>query len=578
MADQAVLEAAPIKTDQEKADFHLERFSELSDERQSWESEWRLITKYVFPRRSVFKDSKGKAERVGTEVYDSTGIGANNLFANGIMGFSISNMTPWFKTGLPWEAANDLPGVREWLDFAEKIIYDDLRRSNFYEEAVEILRDGGALGTAALYGEENLGTSAPAFVAIHPKEFYLDVDEYGRVDTLYRSYWVSVRALVRRFGIDACSARTKQLYNQRKLGEKIQVLHACEPRGDRDLKSISARNKKWASTYVEVADRHLIKESGYDTFPYFVLRITTNSDEKYGRGPGSDALIAIMTKNRMAKDMLRLSNKAADPGHNVPMEMRNRFDSRPGAVNYYSRPDMKAEPMSVGGDYPIALERENQIREAIEDAFFVDFFLLLQRAQQMKMTATEVMERQSEKAAIMGTLIGRIESDFLEPVIQFVFGLAAKSGRIPPPPPALIVWMAQNGKSRGQLKIEFIGPLAQAQRKFYLTQGIKAALAAVLPVAQVRPEVVDNFDWDGIVRELAAAEGMPARLISDPEIVKAIRDARMQAQQAAAQQQQALQAADMMPKLAQAPQDGSPLQQMIGRAGQLANQRMGVAA
>ena len=545
-------------TDKSRANEIIERWKQLDSERVSWVEEWKLISKYVFPRRSVFTDSRGKAERVGQSVYDGTAIGALNLFANGIMGYAVTAMTPWFKTGLPWTAANELPGVRAWLDFGEKVMYDDFRRGNWYEEAVEIMKDGGSMGTAVLYGEEDEDSGAPMFRAIHPKEFYIDTDQYGRVNTVYRRFWSTVRTLVAQFGLENLSAQTQSLYQAATLDQKIEILHSCEPREDRDITSVAATDKKWASTYTEKANAHIIRESGYDIFPYFTLRISTNSDEKYGRGPGSDSLVDTIRINRISKDMLKISNRAADPPYNVPMEMRNRVDRRPAGNNYYTRPDMKMEPVPSPTAYPIAIDQENQIRKAIEENFFVDFWLMLQRSGAQKMTATEVMERQAEKAAVMGTLIGRIESDLLDPVIQFVFAMAVKANRIPPPPPALLIWMQRNGKTKGTLKIEYIGPLAQAQRKFYLTQGIKAALAAVIPYAQVRPEILDNFNWDAVAREIAEAEGMPARLITDPEIVKAIRDARMQAQQAAAQENRELQGAEAYSKMKDSPGKGSP--------------------
>lgn len=537
-----------------------ERFGELETARSSWVKEWKLIAKYVFPRRSIFTDSKGNAELVGKDIYDGTALGALNLFANGIMGYFISSSYPWFKIGLPWAEANELPGVRSWLDSIERILYDDFHRSNFYEETVEILKDAGAFGTACLYIEEDLEENVPKFLAIHPKEFFIDTDKYGDVNTLYRRFFVSVRNLARRFGLENCSTQVQQLYRNQKLSEMIEVVHAVEPREDRDAESLNARDKAWASVYYERATRHLLQEGGYDEFPYFVLRIATNSDEVYGRGPGNDALVDVIRINRLGKDLLKFSNRAADPPMNVPVEMRNRTDKRPGGENYYSRPDMIMQPIQTGGEFPIALDREQRIAERIEDHFMVDFFLMLQRAGMAKMTATEVMERQAEKAAVLGTLIGRIASDFLDPVIQAMFAFAYRAGRVPPAPRTLVTWMRRNGHDQGTLRVDYIGPLAQAQRKFHVTQGTIQALNATLPYAQFEPKILQIFKWFDIVRDITMAQGMPARLLRDQKELQVVLEQMAQAQAAAAKMQQQAAGAEMYSKMAKGTEPGSPLE------------------
>jgi hypothetical protein len=557
MSDAVATEQTELE--RKSVDHYSERFKELDDQRTSWVKEWKLITKYVFPRRSVFLDSKGRAERVGNDIYDGTALGALNLFANGIMGYFISSAYPWFKVNLPWARANELPGVRNWLDEIERILYDDFHRSNFYEETVEILKDSGALGTAALLIEEDLNDNVPKFLAIHPKEFFIDVDRYGKVNTLYRRFWVSVREMIERYGEDAVSDRVRQLYQNHQFSEKVAVVHAVEPREERDVSSLKSIDKPWASVYFEEDGSHLLSESGYDVFPYFVLRISTNSDEVYGRGPGNDALVDVMRINKVSKDLLKFSNRAADPPYNVPQEMRNRTDKRPGGENYYSRPDMIMQPIQTGGDFPIALDREERISQRIEDHFMVDFFLMLQRAGMAKMTATEVMERQAEKAAVLGTLIGRIASDFLDPVIQAMFAFAMRAGRVPAPPESLRIWMIQNGHHKGMLKVEYIGPLAQAQRKFHVTQGTMQALNVILPYAQFEPKILHIFKWFEIARDIAEAQGMPARLLKDEKELAMVLQQLAQAEQAAQQQAMAMQGAEQYQKMVKAPEEGSPV-------------------
>jgi hypothetical protein len=56
-------------------------------------------------------------------------------------------------------------------------------------------------------------------------------------------------------------------------------------------------------------------------------------------------------------------------------------------------------------------------------------------------------------------------------------------------------------------------------------------IEAITPIANIRPEVLDIFDDDAIVRELAEINGMPAKTLNSKEIVAQMREARAQQQQ-----------------------------------------------
>jgi hypothetical protein len=51
----------------------------------------------------------------------------------------------------------------------------------------------------------------------------------------------------------------------------------------------------------------------------------------------------------------------------------------------------------------------------------------------------------------------------------------------------------------------------------------------LLPVIQARPEVLDNFDHDRVVRDVAEANGLPQRWLRPAEIVAEERTTRSEA-------------------------------------------------
>lgn len=532
----------------------LEKFDALKRERKPFEDEWKDVMKYVLPSRAPFRDTKGKPERIGGTLYDGTPIAARNVCAYGMVGYMMSRGGDWFRLTLYPEELMEIHGVREWLEAVEKILYSDFRRSNFYEETPELMKDEVAIGNGGLFMREDLRTGTPVFTTLQPNELYLAEDQYGFVDTVFRRRFPTVRAAEQFFGEDKLSESTRKLAEKDPY-ERIEILHAVFPRSDRDVSKIDGKNKRFASVYLEPAANHVISEAGYDQLPYVTPRLMKQSGEVYGLGFGTEALTEIKTTNTMGRDILDASHLSVNPPLNVPEEMSGRLKLLPWGRNYYKNADRQVVPMRLGQDFPIGLDRQQDIRQIVQEHFLVDFFLMLHRAPE-GMTATEVIERQGEKATVLGPVVQRIESDFLDRVLDYMILMAMRSGRVPPPPRAL------QAANQGSIEIEYIGPLAQAQKRFHATRGIQQAMGAYAPLLQINPQIADLVNWDELGRRTLQENGMPAGVIRGEEELEALRQARAKAEQAMAQQAQAAQQAEMYPKLAKAAEPGSPMAAM----------------
>ncbi len=139
------------------------------------------------------------------------------------------------------------------------------------------------------------------------------------------------------------------------------------------------------------------------------------------------------------------------------------------------------------------------------------------------MTAREVVERHEEKLLVLGPLLESLEGELLDPFIDRTFELALEAGVIPPPPPEL---------EGLDLKVEYISPLAQAQKMIGVT-AIEQGARFVGSISAVKPEVIDIVDWDEMTRQHLQMDGVSPRIIRDPEVVAAERKARAEAAAAA---------------------------------------------
>jgi len=543
-------------TDDEKVKDLMQKFSYLERERQNWETEWQEVADFVSPRRSNFqwnKEDRGK--RTGTKIYDGTAQGALQLLADGLLGYLVSPSSDWFRLAFENSKIGDLPGARLWLQEVEKVLYWLFNHSNFYESISQIFMDGGSIGTATLYIEEDLNESGIHFSARHPKEVYVEENRYGHIDTVYRRYYLPMREAIKAFGKD----KFDESFIERAEDEPytpVKVLHIVVPREDRDFLKIDQKNKAYASIYILEEDRKLLREGGYETNPYVVWRWRTNTDEIYGRSPAWDALSDVLKSQQISKTMMKKAHQSVDPAMMYPAELTGQLQLDPGGRMPYRDPNRQVVPVNYGSNYPIGRDQEQAIQTAIKEHFRVDFFLMLSSMIGQKMTATQVVEMQAEKAAVLGAVLGRLTNELLDPTFDRVFAIAQKAGWLPPPPPALAKY------SGSGLKIDYIGPLAQKQKQFINNQGLSQALGQLLPLAEFNPAITDLLNWDEVGGHILRSTGAPEKVIATPEERQAIRTQRQQLQQAALQLQAGQAQADIVNKTSKAPEPGSPAEKL----------------
>jgi hypothetical protein len=186
-------------------------------------------------------------------------------------------------------------------------------------------------------------------------------------------------------------------------------------------------------------------------------------------------------------------------------------------------------------------------KQAIGKYFYTDLFLMLIEAERQgrEMTATEILERQSEKLSMLGPVLERLENELLNPLTERAFNIAYRLGLLPPPP-AEIEGM--------DLKIQYISVLAQAQKM----QGVIAVdqwVAGVIELAAANPGIIDNINFDNLAREKADMLGIPEKIINSPEAIARIRKIKADAAAQAAQQQNQLAMAEAAKKGAGAVKD-----------------------
>lgn len=521
---------------------HLcKRKGKLKAQRGTWETHWQDLTNFVLPNSADFNLQRSKGDKRSTLIYDSTGVHSNEMLAAGLHGMLTNPASDWFSLRLkePQQGMEDQAEVKDWLEDTAGAILSELSAPDvaFPSHIHEYYLSLCSIGTACMFIGEPAQREGISFRAIHIDEIYIAESADGIIDTVFRQFKMTVRQIVQKFGEGSLSPRIKRMYEKKDYDKEVELLHCVYPREDVQKGKKAATMLPVASVYLDEKDQHVLAEGGFDEMPYMVSRWSKAIGEVFGRSPAMTALPDIKMLQEMMKTTIKAGQKIVDPPLLVPDDgVLGPVRTIPGGLNYYrSSTGARIEPLLTGGNIPISFQMMEDLRNRIRMTFFLD---QLQFQGGPQMTATEVIERTERTLRLLGPTLGRLQSEFLGPMIERIFGVLSRAGKLPLAPEIL---------SEQQLKIEYVSPLARAQRQTE-TQGIMRTLEFIGPIAGMDPQAAQIVKGADTVRHIAELNGVPPKLLkSDDDLME---EAKAQQQAMAAQQQmmQGAQVMDMMQK------------------------------
>ena len=508
------------------------RLDRLGQERGTWEVNWQEILDYVMPRKADIVTLRTRGEKRTEVLFDSTAITANNLLAASLQGTLTSPSLPWFSIKLRDEELNENRDVQLWLEDTARRMYDTFNETNFNTEVHEMYLDLCSIGTAALFVEEGtkgFDTDGIHFNCLHIAEYYVQENINGKVDTLYRKYKLTARQAVQEFGFDNLGEKI-QTASKEKPDHKFNFIHAVEPTEDYKRALGKASTKlPFHSCHVCEEDKMVVRTGGYNEFPYLVPRWSKATGEIFGRSPSFNALPDIKTLNKAVEIGLKAWAKAIDPPLLVQDDgVIGRVRMTPAGITVI-RNDGAVKPLQIGTNWQITDLKENQLRTAIRQAYYSD---QLQLQEGPQMTATEVQVRYELMQRLLGPTLGRFQSEFLNPLIERVFGIMYRAGALMKEPDLI-----QGTK----IDVEYLGPLARSQR-MEESVAIERLYSLAMNIAQIDPAIMDNIDHDEAVRLRGKLLGVPKTVLRGKDDVDSLRAMRAEQAQMAqmAQEQQAL--------------------------------------
>jgi hypothetical protein len=314
--------------------------------------------------------------------------------------------------------------------------------------------------------------------------------------------------------------------------KKWTVWFAIYPRNDErkayeeaDIKPkrLAPKVRPWGYKYVVEDDKQQeLEEGGYYEMPAFHTTWKKVAGSKYGHSPAFICLSDILQLNEVVKQSSEARAKAIDP----PIITTERgvmgdVDLEPGGLTTVTDMD-QLEVLESRARFDVQDDEIYRLQTSIRSVFFID---KLELKDSPAMTATEVNVRYERMMRQFASTLGRLQANFLDPLLHRTINIILRAGAYPPPPDFL---------EGIEYDIIYTGPIPRAQQA-EIANSIEALMADFAAMAQVPQfaEMLDLLDPDKVGHELGRVRGVPTHIFRTEKELKQIREERAEQQRIA---------------------------------------------
>lgn len=533
----------------------------LAQKRTVYESVFRDIDRVVDPFGSGgFLKSTGAPMAAMDDLYDPSAIKGLKRYTSTIAGLTIPRQKRWHGVEFDNPDLMSNRTVQRWCAMATDRLFIAryASKTGFVSASYSDIKQEGKYGTSGLWIGEKVGEGL-FYKTPHLSELYIDEDYCGNIGRVHRLYTTTIlnayREVEKGGGMlsDTCM---KKLEDPNARHSEIEILHVVRPNAEYEPGYLGPKGKPIESLYIEVAEKHVIRRSGYYSMPIAVSRADTSPGDPWGRSPAMEVLSTSKGLQAIGRTVLDAGNKAVDP----PLLFADDSDitkviTRPGGLTPGGLDDQGRQlvkPLYTGEQVPVGMQIQESEREVVASAFLEEFYRLITNPSD-RMTATQVVEQLNKEGVLIAPFAGRRETEKLGPMIERELEIMMRAGIIPPPPPEV-----QEAGSKP--KIRMTNPLERMARAEEVSGFTRALEIGVQAASAGSPEALDRLKVAEGVAAVAEVLGVRPELIrSDEEVA--------QIQQDRADKEAAAMAAQVVPAAAGAAKDLANANQIAANLG-----------
>lgn len=493
-------------------------------------------------------------QRSRNEIFDPTAPWAAVQAANGLGSYLTSSTDRWMKVSAYGRRDSELSRRSRMVleEIEDRLFYEYSRPEvGFGTATSEVYLDVVTMATAVQFIDWDDGGKHLRMIPYSIKNCYPAENIHRRVDTLFRESSVTVRQIKQMFP----QAGENPAIRHKNETDTVDLWHGVFPNKDRDIYRVGKDSMPYSSVYFSCDLQEIFEEGGYWSFPYQVPRWMRVIGDVYGQGPAMQCFSAILNANQIMEEIhisARLANRPPmtfdEDSILLPMGQQGP-EFVPGSLLPKVPGSESPEPVLSGSQPQYDWEILRMQQQWITQAFHVSHLLREQKKE--RQSVTEIMDERTEMLRQLGSVLGRLQQEYLGPMASRSIDLLRRQGELP----ELTDELAEGG-----LDIGFTNPAAKAQLGTK-AQGMSAYLQDLGLIAQAKPEVMDVID------PVAWAEEMANLRDVSPKVLRSRRELedRWRGQQEAAQAQRAAEAAPGVAKAAKDVADARQTDPMVRR-------------
>ena len=419
-------------------------------------------------------------------LFDATAADAAEQLAASLLAELAPPWSRWFD--LAPVRQNQDPAIARSLSEVAETLQGHLDRSNFALELHQAFLDLVVAGTGVVSVEEAPPGEASAvrFRAVPLREAVLEEGVSGRLDTVFRSLRLTAEEIRARWPAADLPRRRGE-----DLEQKLRLVEAAWP-------DPRAGHRFAVVLEPENGTPLLIAEGRFAETPFVAFRWLKLPGETYGRGPVAKALPDIRTANKVVELILKNASIAAtgiwqadDDGVLNPATIR----LVPGAIIPKAAGSAGLTPLAAPGNFDVSQIVLQDLRSRIRGALLAD---RITAAEKTSMTATEVLERASTAARLLGATYGRLQAELLTPLIARCLAVLRRRGEVP------LVML--DGR---EVRLVYASPLARVQARADAADTLLFIEAA----SKLGGEAQASLDPAAATRWLARTLGAPPEIL-----------------------------------------------------------------
>ena len=495
---------------------------------------WQTLAENFYPMRADFTRERWMSEEFASYLMTGRPALAHRDLSNSLSALLRQKDTQWFTARTRFDEINNDVAARRWLDRASNIQYRVMyaQGANFVRSMKDGDQDYSAFGQTVIEIRPNSRYDGLSYATHHLKNCVWFENSEHHIDGLHRKWRPQARQLCEKFP-KAVSDKVTKLRQDEPFRE-INCRHIVLPWDDYDYQDPRGRKTKFVSIHIDVENETILEETPLRVFCYVVPQWARVSNSPIAYSP---ATVLALPDGRMLQDItltiLEAGQKVVDPPMiGVGEAINGDTNLQAGGMtwtdaDYDERTGEVLRPITLNPEgLQFGAAREERIEQIIDQAFFLNQIRMPTVTKEMTADETERVYQEFIRQAV--PLLEPIETDYSGKVCDVTFETLMDMrafGPIEDIPKIL---------SGADIKFEFDSPLQAAKDKLKIGN-FQQAIKIVVEAAQVKPDVVDNFDIDQGTRDavLAQAGGDWIIPVEVRDKTRAQRQAHQQAAQAA---------------------------------------------